>query len=336
MGSQVFSKVQYGKESPSAHGTNVAATKMWLGQVKVPEDRKPVYPPYQLGLKARSTEGHIYQKLADGIILSGPENGAYFEMLPAMFSIFMKGNITPSLVTTGQGDYLWTFTPSLTASNTLDSLSLEYGDDQQAYEINYLIGKRLSFSGAMGQNQAVKAELECFGDQIAKASFTNALTKPTTNQMNAAGTSIYMDALWANKGTTAKTSFLREWSVEFLNNVTPKFHGGGAVIFDAIQESYFDFLLTVTCERTADAVTIFDAYMAQTPAAFEIRVVGDRIGTGAYHTLKMDFWGVPESHSVMDSEVEGATLDKFVIHPLYGLTGTAELAVTVTTDLSVM
>jgi hypothetical protein len=332
MGSQVFTKVQIGKET--THGTNVAATRMWLGGVKVPEDRKPVYPPYSLGVKARSSEGHIYQKLVDGMVLSGPENGGYFQMLPTLFSIFMKGGISAAAKTGGQTDYEWTFTPSLTASNTLNSLSVEYGDDQQAYEINYVTGKRLSLSGAFGQNQAVKAELECFGDQIAKASFTGGLTPSTTEAMIANQTAFYLDTTWAGKGGTIKSSLLREWSVEFLNNVTPKFHGG-ALIFDSIQESYIDFLVTLTIERTADAVTIFDAFQAQTPLALELKLTGSTIpSTSSVHTMTLDFWGTPESHIPIDSEVEGANLDKFVFHSLYGTTGAAELAAYVMTTVN--
>ena len=285
MTEKVFSKVQYAKET--VKGSDQAATRMWLGTAKVPEDRIPVYPPYNLGLRARTTEGEIYQKLVDGLTLDGPENGAYFQMLPLMCSLFFKGGITPAQQHSPQGDYLWAFSPSLTASNALDSATLELGDDTQAFQVKYLTGKRLTFGAEMGQNQAVKASLECFGLELEKASFTGSLTKSNTEQMIANQSKIYVDALWANKGTTQKTGMLHAWEVEFLNGVVPKFHGSG-LTFDAVGESYFDFVLTLTIEANSYAVTLFDAHQAQTPLAFSIQVPGSVIGSGGDpHLLKL-------------------------------------------------
>ena len=331
MTEKVFNKAQYGKESPSAHGTEVDATKIWLGQVKVPEDRIPVFPPYNLAVRARSTEGRIYQKLVDGLTLEGPENGAYYQMLPAMFSIFFKGAITASEVTPAQSDYLWTFTPSLTASNALDSLTLEVGDDTQAFLIKYLAGKRLTMGAEMGQNQAVKCSLECFGDQLAKTTFTTALTKPSTEQMIANLTKLYVDTTWAGKGGTIRSAMLHAWEVEFLNGVVPKFHGN-SLIYDSVGEGYIDCMLTLTVEAGAYAVTLFDAHQAQTPLAFEIQVPGSQIGTGSTYNVKFDIWGIPEQAIPLDSDVDGINMYKFVIHGVYGTVGTAMLAVTCTTN----
>lgn len=331
----VFNKAQYGKESAVAHGTEVDATKMWLGSVKVPEDRVPVYPSYNLGIRARSTEGHIYQKLVDGLTLEGPENGAYFQMLPLMCSLFFKGAVTASEVTPAQHDYLWAFTPSLTASNALDSATLEVGDDTQAFLIKYLTGKRLTIGAEIGQDQAVKASLECFGTDLVKSTFTAALTKPTTEQMIANLSKLYVDATWAGVGTTQKTGMLRAWDVEFLNGAVPKFHGN-SLLFDSVGEGALDFVLTLTIETGAYAVTLFDAHQAQTPLAFSIQVLGSQIGTGTTHKLKLDLWGTPEQALMLDSEVDGANLCKFVIRGLYGTTGAAMLAVNVTTDINAL
>jgi len=52
-GSEFFNKMQYGKESASAHGTAVAATNMWVGQMpNVKSDRKPTYPKEHFGARS--------------------------------------------------------------------------------------------------------------------------------------------------------------------------------------------------------------------------------------------------------------------------------------------
>jgi len=334
MGERAFYKVQYGLESPSAHGTEVNATRIWLGSVdKVPDDHVPVFPLHNLAIRGRANEGEIYQWLVDGLTLNGPENGAYFQMLPFMFSLFFKGAVSASEQHPGQGDYKWTFTPSLTAVNNPDSATLEYGDNQQAYITKFLMGKRLVLGGVMGQNQAVRASLECFGDKVEKTTFTAGLSKPSITPMAANQSKIYMDALWANKGTTQKTGLLRSWEVEFLNGGHPKFHGNG-LTFDAHGEGYLDFMLTLELEGNADAVALYDASKAnpKTPSAFEIKVPGPQIGTGDTHLLKLDLWGAPEYVTPMDSDADGDHLYKALIHGLYDPTGAAMLAVEVTTS----
>jgi hypothetical protein len=93
MGERMFKKIQYGKELKTAKGTEVNATSMFLGDAAVPSDRAYVFPSYNLAVAARATEAHLYQQLADGFTLNVDDG--YFQILPMLLSMAVKGDITP-------------------------------------------------------------------------------------------------------------------------------------------------------------------------------------------------------------------------------------------------
>jgi hypothetical protein len=329
MGDRLFKKIQYGKELKTAKGTPVAATSMFLGDASVPSDRKYVFPSYNLGVRARASEPHLYQQLVDGFTLN-LEDG-YFQALPMLISMALKGDITAAMHTTGQSDYDWPFTPSMTASNTQDSFSFEIGDDVQAYLLSYVMAKKITIAGVLGQNQAVKISAECFAKSVVPTTFTGALTIPAIEPMVANNTQLHIDALWANKGTTLKTGLLREYSLEIITGLHPKFHGNGLTM-DAHGETYIDAMLRLTLEGNAAADGYYDAMQAKTPYAIQLKIPGSQIGSGQTHWLKAGIWGVFEDIQPMGSEVDGNNLHVALFHGLYGVTGAQILAVDVCTN----
>lgn len=329
MGERAFKKIQYGKEGSGARGTEVDATKIFLGDASVPTDRAYVAPNYNLALRSRSSEFHLYQQLVDGFTLS-VENG-YFQILPMLFSMLLKGNITASMHTSGQNDYDWAFSPSLTASNSQDSFTFEIGDDVEQYLLTYVMAKRLTIEGAMGQNQAIKLSAECFGQEVAAGDFTGALTLPTIEPMVANQTQLYIDTTWAGKGGTQKTGLLRDFSLEILSGLHPRFHGNG-LTYDAHGETYIDVMLRMTLEGNSVADGYYDGYLAKTPYAIELKIPGSQIGSGQTHFLKADLWGRFEEMVPMGSEADGDNLHTCLFHGQYDPTGAAMLAVNVCTN----
>ena len=177
MGERAFTKAYYGKELISAHGTPVAATRQVVGGTVAPlsADRKPRYPEEDLGVRMKAMRSVVDQYLVKES-LAIPEG--YFQILPMLFSCGIKGGITPSEQTVSQGDYLWTHTPSLLASNTLDSITLEKGDDVQAFEAEYCMFERLRISGSAAQGaeaSPVAIAAEMFARQWTPTTFTSAI-----------------------------------------------------------------------------------------------------------------------------------------------------------------
>jgi len=331
MGEVVFRKNQYGLEVTK--GTAVPATAMWPGVVRLPADRKPVFPKYVTGTRGAAIISQVNQYLVDGLMLESPEGGMVFEKLPLVFSIGLKGGVTAAEVTPAQGDYGWAFTPSLTASNTPDAITLETGDDVEQYEVEYVMAKRIRLGGKIGQNEGVTCEVECFGRQVSDSAFTAALTPGTLTPMTANLVKMWIDANWAALGTTQKTGLLREWNLEILTGYHFKFMADGQLYFSSHGEGVIDALLTMVYEGNTAADTEWDAFRAQTSRAIRIKVEGPVIGTGTANSLTIDLFGRYEEIVPMAQESEGNSLHTAVFHAISDNLATPHLiGVTVVCD----
>lgn len=328
---RAFSKFQYGKES--TRGTAVAAAKMLLAQIKgVPVDRKPKFIEDALGVRARSARSAIYQYLVEDT-LTVPD--LYTQCLPLFFSCGLKGSVTASEVTASQQDYKWTFLPSMTADNSPDTVTLEMGDDTQAFEIEYTMFRRLKFSGEIPQDAGaapIVLEADYFGRQVTPTTFTGALSIPTATTLSAKAARLYKDSAWANRGTTELTNILRGFEFELLTGTHPKHMGSSAKYFNSHGESYIDAMLTLTLEGISAADTLFDDFQAGTAYAFGLEIDGPQIGTGTNHNLSLYVYGKPELVRPLDAESQGNNLHQVLIHGMYDTTGAQIVEALVTTN----
>lgn len=306
MGSQMFRKVQYGKET--TRGTAVAATKMWMGSATIPVDREPRHPNDTLGLRVRSSRTEIPQLLADPVTLAmDGETGAYFQGLPLLFGITLKGGVTATEQTPSQKDYLWDFTPSLTAAANPDTVTLEIGDNDQAYEIEYLMGKKINIEWSAGENGFVNVTCEAFGRQVTPTTFTAALTRPTVTGIHANMVKTYIDATWAALGTTQKT-FVRSGTIEINPGNHPKFIGGGNKTFDTHGEGYLEVTGSLVVEGGADAVARLNDFQAGTHRAFRFKFLGPQIGTGTNAMLQVDVFAALDEVVPLSNFADGNSL----------------------------
>lgn len=336
MSERALSKLQFGMENPAARGDPVAADTLLLGAEigGIPVDRTPVFPEDALGVRARSSRAVIYNFLAQNTIRIEHGN---FDILPMILSCGIKGNITAVEQTGSESDYLWTFAPSMTATNAPDSITLEMGDNTDAYEAEHLMFERIKLAGVVAQGQdasPVTIEADYFARQITKTSFTGAITAPTVEPMNAKLSRIAVDALWANRGNTEVTSILRAWELEILTGLHPKFFGSANRYFDTFGEGFIDVMLTLTLEGGADADAERDKWIAATAQAVQIKVEGSQIGAGDNFSFVANLWGAYENVVPLAEEDQGNNLHTAVFHGLYGITGATILEVLTTTDVN--
>ena len=335
-GERALSKIQWGKESAAAHGTAVAADTILAGAeiAAINPDRKPSYYDDALGLRMRSTRAVIYQYLAQNTIKLP---ACYFQALPMVLSCGIKGNVTPAEQTPFQADYLWDHTPSLTATNAPDSITLEAGDDTQAYELEYLMFESLKLAGQIAQGaeeSPVSLEAAYFARQVSPVSFTGGLSFPSMETMNAKLSRFYVDTTWAGRGTTEKTGTIRAWELELLTGLHPKFLGSANKYFDVHGENFIEVMLTLTLEGNANADALFDYYRAGTKIALGMKVSGALIGTGVAHSLTANLWGTFEHVTPLSEEAGGNNLHKALFHALYDPTGAHGIEVKAITNVA--
>lgn len=334
-GSRYFSKVQYGKELISAHGTPVAATKILLGKIpEIKNDREPEFPPEDVGVRADAIRSVVHQYLYLNT-LTTPHG--YFQQLPMLFGCGLKGNVTPTEVTPSQGDWLWPFTPSLIAgvSNTPDSLSLELGDDLQAFKSEYCMFERIRISGQVSQGMEaspVGIEADFFGRQLMPSTFTPAVPLPSAEPLNAKLSRFYLDTAWAGIGGTEKTNTLRGFDIELLSGLHPVFSGSGIKSFDTHAEGLIVATANFTFEGNANANAMFNAQQAQTFQAVRLQINGGVIGAGTPHSLKVDIGGVWKNVSPLGGEDRSDNLHTATLRGYLDPVGAKLLQVAVVTD----
>lgn len=310
----VLGKVQIGKESPLAHGTPVAATKIWPMQQKpLPADSKPTAVQEDLGSRAGTTNVYTMGKLVEDTLTF---NELPFQAMPYILSGLLKGGVTPEETTVDQDDWIWEHGPYMDGTdNELDSFTLERGDTVQAVEQEYVMFKRLKLSGVVDQSGAaspVKGELDYFARQNTNTVFTPNLSPFATNFMNSKLTQLWVDSLLENIGTTEMTNFLRAWDLEILGGAHPIFNGSTDETFNSHDQGDISFMLALTVQRGA-ASEALRAAQGQTKA-MRLKVNGPRIGTGVYHMLDFELYGYIEDFVVMAEKSGGGKLDTFMFH----------------------
>jgi len=334
-GERALSKIQWGLEA--TRGLAVAADTILLAGEHPPilPDRVPTFIEDDAGVRAQSVRTpRIDQFLVQDSL--NFDNG-YFQLLPLLFSMGIKGNITPVEQSSGASDFKWTFTPSMTASNTIDTGTLEVGDDTQAYEAAYMMISRIRLAGDINQEQGssvLNIEVDYFARQWSPTTFTAALSIPTNESINAKLTRFFQDSTFANLGTTEKTGLLRSYDIEILTGNHPKFQGGINKFFDVHGEGKFEVMSNLVLEGNSDADAIYDEYQVGTQTFLEFNVSGNQIGTGVNQNLTLGVGGYWENVTPLSENSNGNNLHAALHHGTFDPTASQIFSLSTITDVS--
>ena len=314
MGSRTLSGVQYGKEG--THGTAVAADTILYCRCTLPDsDRDTHIPSAELGRRTPRFADIAIQRhvIADGITLEDAD-GAYFDLLPLMFSMCLDGNVTATEQSTSQTDYLWTFTSPQTGSEDVDSITLEVYDDTQAYEVAYVLARSLNITGDCTTGEC-HVSADCFGDRIIQTTKTALTTYTATELLDAKLSRIYIDDAYSGLGGTELTGALVNWAIDLNGGVHPKFLGSSSRLFDSHGQDEISGTVTLTFERTSAVATEELKYRpagssyATTLRALRLAVSGTQIGSGDNHLFQYDMMGVWTAWQPIAGDTEGNTYD---------------------------
>lgn len=338
MGEAAFSKMQWGKETTGANGTAVAGDTILMMGIHPPisPDRVPEFIEDDIGVRVKSTRSRVDQFLVRDTISFAH---AYYQLFPILYSMSLKGAVTPVEQTSGEADWLWTHSPSLTAGNTPDSGSLELGDDTEQFVREYMMIERIRIQGSIAQGaeaspQVVEIDYFARQDAVIATGFATGITIPSTEEVNAKLTRFFLDTTWAGVGGTEKTGLVRSYDVEILTGLHPKFMGGVNKFFDVHGEGFIEVLATFIFEGNSDADAIFDAFKAESLAVIELNTSGGQIGAGDNHQQILQFGGKWESVIPLAERSEGNNLHQALLHGTYDITGAEILNATVKTNVA--
>ncbi len=308
MAERLLSRTQIGIES--TRGTAVASTRVLGCDVKpIPKDR--VWEAVKLADGRRSA---VNAKRNDQLLVRDTLSfsNMYFQAFPAILQCSLDGTISPTEQTPSQSDYLWTVAPSFTAANDPDTLTIEMGDDVQAYEIEYCMFDNLKYAAEISQEggaSPVTGEFGYFGRQVTPTTFTASQSLHSGLELiNAKLSRLYLDTTWAGIGGTEQTSLLRAFEVEIMAGNHEKFFGSANKYFTSHGEGEIGAMVTLTLEGSSSADSIFDLYQAGTERALRLDLVGSQIGTGVNYRTRLDLFGYFEEVVPLGGEARGNNL----------------------------
>lgn len=280
-GHRAFRNIQISNPEDTV-GTAEAAVEMLLGTLMpkasdevwhIPEHDRGVLAqhweqPFQVGKEIElEFEGELYDRLAVHI-----------------FSNAIRGNVTPT-----QPDdidqpntYEWLFEPAMDAPNTpdqtngIDTFTIEYGDNVQAYEVEHLFTVSVEISGAPDEPVTVTWTIR--GRQVTETSFTSGPdTTPVAAFFPFNLSKFYIESdAYNNIGTTQKTGMLRAFTWTFETAFSARVAADGTLYFGSLNEDKKAVNLELTYYRDdTNSAAEFDAWQAQDMRYMRIELLGD-------------------------------------------------------------
>jgi hypothetical protein len=186
--------------------------------------------------------------------------------------------------------YTWTFTPSLIAAAAQNAYTIEYGDNVQAYEVEYGMVSSIEVSGA--PDEALKVTAEMFGRQMTACTFTTSLSFPTVEPALFNKGKLYIDSAWASIGNTQKSATLVDFTLRIDTGLAPLKAADGTLYFSIVAEKVRGVELDMTIHwNDTVATTERAAWAAQTKRALRLEFEGTTIENSDVKKLTFDLWG---------------------------------------------
>lgn len=134
-------RIQLAKEATA--GTQLNATTIWRGTGTLKNDAAVVHPAEDIGV-VMDTDRVYIASLGGTLTLDAVP--ATFEQLPYLFEMGVKAVGTGSSDSTGTG-YVYTYALPTTTKNTINTYSVEAGDDQQMERAAYAFAETIKLAG---------------------------------------------------------------------------------------------------------------------------------------------------------------------------------------------
>lgn len=263
------------------NGTAVAATEILLTNITAPYTDKVFHTPEEdRGSLSKNVETPFQVSDEIEIEMEGP---IYDRLVVFIMNNAIAGNITPT-----QPDnineplhYLWTIEPSLVTNgntpdetNGIETFTLEYGDNVQHYETEFLFTVSIEITGA--PNEPCTFSWSCMGRQSTESAQTPALSNPVVSYFPFNLAKIYIDANYAGLGGTQKTDLLKgfTWTLETM--FTGRYTADGDFFFTALNEDKKAVQLELIYVRSSAASEAEkDKFEAQTTSFIRIELNGE-------------------------------------------------------------
>jgi len=278
-GVKALRKIQMGKETTA--GTAVVATAIWRGMGTIEDQRETGRAEEDVGILM--APARIYaSRYQAGLELEAVP--ATFEQLPYILEMGVKAIWTGATADAGSGK-VYLYTAPTTVQNTIQTLTIEGGDNQQAEEMEFCFARSFALAGKPGEPWKMSASL--VGRQVATTTYTTGISIPTVEEILFSKSTLYINTA-GSIGTTSKSQTLlaAELNVEDTGLV-PVYTADGQLYFSFQKGLAAKATLQITFEHDSTAVAEIAAWRALTERAIRILTTGNALATtGTTHATK--------------------------------------------------
>jgi hypothetical protein len=296
-GIKPFRKLQIGKEATA--GTAVAATTIWRGEGSLKDTRKIESVAEDTGYLISTLHTNT-QNFEAGITLA--ETPATFEQLCYLLEGGVKKVTTGSADGSGSGK-VYTYPIATTSAPTLQTFTVEGGDNQQEEVAEYCIVRNIKLSGRV--NEAVRMSAEMVGRQVTASTFTAAVSLPTVEDILTNKGLVYIDPT-TTIGATQASQTITGFNLTLDCGMAPRYTIDGQKYFSHAHAAPAKGTLELTFEHNSTATTEKAAWRAETARAIRLKFTGSSFTTAgtAYSTktLIVDCYGKYTDFSELGDE----------------------------------
>lgn len=249
-GVKALRKIQIGLESTP--GTAVAATTIWRGIGLMQDQRVIQHVDEEVGIAMPTTRNYT-PKL--GVVCTFDPIEMTYQQIPYLLEAGVAAE-TPTQDGAGS-DYIYAYAFPGTALVPLNTYTLEGGNNQQAYEMDYAHVASFNLAGNAAEGAMMNAEW--VGRTMIDTTFTGALAIPTLlpgHHLKFGDVSLYIDEPAGTIGSTQISNTLYNFNLEVVTGYVPVWTDESTE-FDYVQwvRAVFSAKLTMTYKHhtTADA-----------------------------------------------------------------------------------
>ncbi len=297
-GVKALRKIQYGLETTA--GTAVNATRIWRGTGTIEDQSTYEWPEEDIGFLQAGT-GRVYcPKVYAALDMEATP--ATFEELPYILTCAVASDTAGTRDSTGSG-YVYSFVAGTNAQATLNTMTLQGGDNQQAEQFAYGFVESFTLEGNAGEALMVSAAWR--GRQVSTTSFYATATLPAVEEILVSKGKLYIDDVDGTIGTTQKSNTLLGLALNFKTGVQPVFTADGNIYFSFTKQVRADVTLDLTFEHDDTAVSEIAAWREMKARQIRLLFEGSALttaGTYSKKTFIMDMAGQWEKFSKLGDQ----------------------------------
>ena len=291
-GLKTLRKLQLGQEVTA--GTAVAATALWRGMGTIEDTRETVFPDEDVGFASGVDRSYV-PKVEGALELESVE--ATYEQMGYPLAGGVE-DITAGVADGVGTDFIYQYDFSTSTQNSIQTFTIEGGDDQGAEEFNYCLCQGFTLSGESFASWMINSNW--LGREVAPSTFTGSIAIPSVEEVLFAKTKLFIDAIGGTHGTTQISDTLLSAELAVDTGYRPIPVGDGNLFYSShAMKVQPDITLSITFEHDASAIAEKVNWRAETPQLFQLIAEGSAFGTPgttySNHTMIINVAGRWES-----------------------------------------